>query len=271
MTHRLPPVPLTRNTAGSPLLRGASIALAALLSACGSDGATPVNDVDATDSDTSNDVEDLDVSADTNEDDAEADTDEDVQMDVAPSDTDSDPAFDDVGDDTVVPDVDDVDADTSDDVDATDVDLSDVDDASDDTTGDTDVDAEDDTDTDIDAEDDADASIECNYLDLGIFIVECVDTPTRIRRWSATNATDEECPPYYTVGIIPYDTYEEAIAGASCDDSCIWTQFQSVSLVYCDRRMGYIVWDAEGCDPLYEYSDGLYPSHEAYTEAHPCE
>ena len=44
----------------------------------------------------------------------------------------------------------------------------------------------------------------------------------------------------------------------------------AVDYIYCGHKNGYEVLTAPGCDNLYLFSGGFYPSVEAYETAHPC-
>ncbi len=113
----------------------------------------------------------------------------------------------------------------------------------------------------------------CAYTALDEVIVECDDAPTFVSHIGVFPPSDD-CPPYWVVGSRPthYDTAEQAIAGEACDAGCQWHFAMSVTRLYCGRRTGYEVLRAEeaGCDDLYRFDDGYYPSVEAYDETHPC-
>ncbi len=114
----------------------------------------------------------------------------------------------------------------------------------------------------------------CGYLDLGIFIADCASGYVYVREWSGTGEFDPDlCPTYYTVGATRFDTLEAALASDSCDPECLRGAGMSVTLLRCGRRTGYIVYRDRGedCDDAYETPDGIFPSIEAWDEAHPCE
>ena len=113
----------------------------------------------------------------------------------------------------------------------------------------------------------------CDYTALDEVIVECEGTPTFVSRIGVFPASDE-CPEFWVVGSRPthYESAAEAIAAEACDAGCEWHFAISVTRLYCDRRTGYEVLraDGKGCEDLYRFDDGYYPSVEAYDETHPC-
>lgn len=109
----------------------------------------------------------------------------------------------------------------------------------------------------------------CTYLDEPL-IVYCVDAYDYVRNWTAIEGA-EACPPYATgTDGERYATVAEAIAGSSCEDSCVWRAAMSVSLLRCGRRTGYIEFRADGCDPVIETPDGIFRSREEWDMAAPC-
>lgn len=115
---------------------------------------------------------------------------------------------------------------------------------------------------------------DCEYIDLDIYIVDCAEGYTYLRRWQRLGGSEAECPDYYTLGGTRFDGLDDAIASASCDSECLRRAGTSVSLIRCGHRSGYIVYrdaEPESCGEVYETPDGLFPSIEAWDEAAPCE
>jgi hypothetical protein len=113
----------------------------------------------------------------------------------------------------------------------------------------------------------------CEYTALDEVIVECEGMPTFVSLIGVFPPSDE-CPEYWVVGSRPthYESAEQAIASESCDAGCQWHFSTSVTRLYCGRRTGYEVLraDGKGCEDLYRFDDGYYPSVEAYDDTHPC-
>ena len=65
---------------------------------------------------------------------------------------------------------------------------------------------------------------------------------------------------------------QPAASAASAGVGCIWSKAVSVTLLYCGQKTGYIRFDAPdpGCDPVYQFPGGYYPSFDAFKAAHPC-
>ena len=119
-----------------------------------------------------------------------------------------------------------------------------------------------------------DSGAECSYLDLSIWIVGCDGGYRYLREWTEIGgASPRECPPYYTLGPDRFEDLESALESDACDDACLAAAATSVSYIRCGRRSGYIIYRSEGrdCPELYEFSEGIFESFEAYDEAHPCE
>lgn len=113
----------------------------------------------------------------------------------------------------------------------------------------------------------------CDYTALDEVIVECEGAPTFVSRIGVF-PTSDACPEFWVVSGRPthYDSAADAIAGEACDAGCQWHFAMSVTRLYCGRRTGYEVLraDGDGCEDLYRFDDGYYPSVEAYDETHPC-
>lgn len=113
----------------------------------------------------------------------------------------------------------------------------------------------------------------CEYTGLDEVLVRCAGEYTFVRRIGVVPTT-AECPDYYAVdgSDTRYASTDEAIAGESCDGGCRWRYGTAVSRLRCGRREGYEVLRATtpGCPDVYLFSDGFYPSVEAYDASHPC-
>lgn len=159
--------------------------------------------------------------------------------------------------------------DTTDTTDVTNVaDIADAADSStDDTTGDTVADTAPDIAPDI--------AEECNYLDLGIVIVDCDGGYRYLRTWSDFELGAELCPLYYTItgDDARWASADEALESKVCTDTCAWSASNSVSWLRCGRRGGYILYRAadESCGVLYELPEGLFTSLDEYNAAYPCD
>jgi len=112
-----------------------------------------------------------------------------------------------------------------------------------------------------------DAGAECTFLD-DPMIASCSGGYTYIRRWFATEG---DCPDYWTIGGIRFETEELALASRDCTPECTRRAGTSVSLIRCGVRTGYIVYDDPDCDEAVETPDGIFPTVEDWNEAHPCE
>ena len=112
----------------------------------------------------------------------------------------------------------------------------------------------------------------CGYLDLDIYIVDCAGGYRYLRRWQPTSGDPGECPEYYTLGPMRFDTLEAALGSDSCDPNCTRGASTSVSAIRCGRRTGWIVFrDVEDdCGEVYETPDGLFASLEEWDSMHPC-
>lgn len=122
-----------------------------------------------------------------------------------------------------------------------------------------------------------DTASACDYIDLGIFIVECSGELTYGRVWVDTQSS-AACPEYATLLGQQADSAADVIAAAGCEDACVYTPANSVTFLYCGRRTGYIVYkdEANGCADVYEMPPwesnpgGLYDSVEAWQNENPC-
>ena len=117
-----------------------------------------------------------------------------------------------------------------------------------------------------------DAGVTCDYLDLDVWITTCGTGYVYVRRFAPIEAPASACPEYYVLRGMRYDDLRAALTAGGCDAACLRRAATSVSLLRCGVRTGYIVFeDAEDdCEPVYETPDGLFPSIEAWNEAHPC-
>jgi hypothetical protein len=122
----------------------------------------------------------------------------------------------------------------------------------------------------------------CAYLDLDLYVVRCGGVQSFMRRWAPEDG-DPTCPPYYTVTGDAWLDPSTALAESSCDDTCVYTAFQAVMLVYCGSRGEYIVWVGGGpgqdpatasCPDLYEVhtiaGDAWVPDFATYEASYPC-
>ncbi|MCB9507930.1 MAG: hypothetical protein H6698_05645 [Myxococcales bacterium] len=124
---------------------------------------------------------------------------------------------------------------------------------------------------DTDAPDSTDAGPSCDYLDLELVIVRCGEAFRYVRTFTDLGGS-VDCPAYVRVGgsDVAYPDVDAALAGEGCDASCQWVASTSVTWLRCGHRSGYIVFQADGCGPLYEMPEGLFTSIEAYDQAYPC-
>lgn len=110
----------------------------------------------------------------------------------------------------------------------------------------------------------------CNDTVLDSVILEC-PSGYEYARVVGTRPVQRGCPDEILLSGTRYPDLPSAIAGAACNQSCVWRASMSVSFVdHCNRRNGYIIFRARGCDDLYEFSNGLFPSVMAWTQATPC-
>ncbi|MBX3271751.1 MAG: hypothetical protein KF729_15900 [Sandaracinaceae bacterium] len=118
----------------------------------------------------------------------------------------------------------------------------------------------------------SDGGVECDYLDFDVWITDCGAGYVYVRRFAPIDAPASACPEYYTLRGVRYDDLPAALAAGGCQPECLRRAATSVTLLRCGVRTGYIVFeDAEDdCEPVYETPDGLFPSVEAWNEAHPC-
>ncbi|MBK6690159.1 MAG: hypothetical protein IPG45_37185 [Deltaproteobacteria bacterium] len=104
----------------------------------------------------------------------------------------------------------------------------------------------------------------CDYLDLQINLVQCPGGFQYLRGFEDLNG-NPNCPPYWELGGNQYSTAPAAVSGQGCNSACIYQASTSVSLIDpCGRRNGYIIFTANGCPDIYEFSDGIFPSVEAW-------
>lgn len=109
----------------------------------------------------------------------------------------------------------------------------------------------------------------CNYIDLNVCVVDCGAYEYAHQFVDTLGG----CPDYYRLRGNDYPDINAALAGESCNTTCIYKAFQSVSFIdHCGRRNGYIVFTAPdaGCADLYEFSSGLYGSVADWQAATPC-
>jgi hypothetical protein len=122
----------------------------------------------------------------------------------------------------------------------------------------------------------------CGYLDLDLYVVRCGGAQSYMRRWAPDDG-DPTCPAYYTAGGDAWLDPATALAESGCDDTCVYTAFQAVMLVYCGSRGEYIVWVGGGpgqdpatptCPDLYEVhtvaGDAWVDDFATYEAAYPC-
>jgi hypothetical protein len=82
--------------------------------------------------------------------------------------------------------------------------------------------------------------------------------------------TAEECPPYWMLRGVRYETLDEAISAQSCSSECVRHLGSAVMFLMCGHRDEYVTWETEGCSTLLEFSTGFYESLESYQDANPC-
>ena len=108
----------------------------------------------------------------------------------------------------------------------------------------------------------------CSFLD-DVFIVSCAAGYRYLRRWYAIDGG--ECPDYYTLDGATFETEAEALASDACSPDCTRHPSTSLTIIRCGVRTGYIIFRDDDCDVAIETPDGIFPSREAWDEAHPCE
>ena len=110
----------------------------------------------------------------------------------------------------------------------------------------------------------------CDFLDLQVCIVQCPSGFEYLREFSDVNMT-AGCAPFSMLLGNRYATTPAAIQGEGCSSQCLYKASTSVSFVdHCNHRNGYIIFRAAGCPDLYEFSNGLFPSREAWEAATHC-
>lgn len=112
----------------------------------------------------------------------------------------------------------------------------------------------------------------CMYIDLEAFYYKCGEDYLMLRIFEDLDLGEPRCPVYYGLGQQRFNDVQSALASRSCDQTCSYAPAMSVSFVHCERRNGYIEWRAagEGCAPIFEFAEGIYPSFERWKMANPC-
>lgn len=115
-----------------------------------------------------------------------------------------------------------------------------------------------------------DGGAACDFLDLQVCIVQCPSGFEYLREFSDVNMT-AGCAPFSMLLGNRYATTPAAIQGEGCSSQCLYKASTSVSFIdHCNHRNGYIIFRAAGCPDLYEFSNGLFPSREAWEAATHC-
>lgn len=111
----------------------------------------------------------------------------------------------------------------------------------------------------------------CMYIDLDVVYHKCGEDYRQLRKFEDVDLGAERCPEYYILGQQRFEDAASALASLSCELTCSYAPAMSVSFVHCERRNGYIEWRAaEGCEPIFEFAEGIYPSFDRWKMAHPC-
>lgn len=125
--------------------------------------------------------------------------------------------------------------------------------------------------SDMSSSEDMKADPACMYIDLDVSYHKCGEDYRLLHKFEDVDLGAERCPEYYTLGQNRFEDAASALASLSCEQTCSYTPAMSVSFVHCERRNGYIEWRAaEGCDPIFEFAEGIYPSFERWKMANPC-
>lgn len=127
-------------------------------------------------------------------------------------------------------------------------------------------------DASADAGDDGGRDAGCMYLD-SLYYTDC-ETGFEAFRHFVSDTFPAECPDFYVIDGMRYDSSEEALASLRCEPSCLRTPRNSVTLLRCGRRTGYITFEDEtGCTPplILETPDGVFESADAWDRAAPCD
>ncbi|MEZ4249280.1 MAG: hypothetical protein R3B99_13715 [Polyangiales bacterium] len=130
---------------------------------------------------------------------------------------------------------------------------------------------EDATSQDAGSDADVDAGDGCDYVAVDEVVVRCDGTFTFVNHFTSTV---DGCDDFYafTPDGPRYEDYASVIASnPACDAGCQYRFSTSVSRIYCERRTGYEILRAEGCDDAYRFPEGYYASVEEHDAAHPCE
>jgi hypothetical protein len=123
----------------------------------------------------------------------------------------------------------------------------------------------------VDAAPGVDADVaRCDYVGVDEVIVQCDGLYTFVSHFTSEVAG---CPEFYgfTPDGVHADSFDEAIASdATCNPDCQWRFRTAVDRLYCGHRTGYEVLEADGCDDVYRFPEGYYPSVEAHDAMNPC-
>ena len=124
---------------------------------------------------------------------------------------------------------------------------------------------------DGDAGEDASVDAGCAYLD-DVYITDCETGYERLRRFVSTS-DPIACPEFFTIGGERFATQDEAMASLRCAVECLRSARNSVSLLRCGRRTGFISFvDDMGCASadVLETADGIFASSDEWDAAAPC-
>ena len=114
----------------------------------------------------------------------------------------------------------------------------------------------------------------CMFIDLDAFYYKCgrLEDFLTLRKFEDPQLGAARCPEFYVMAGQRYPSAQAALQAQSCDMTCRWAPFMSVSMLHCGQRTGYIQWTSPTptCEPIFEFAQGVYPSVERWQMAHPC-